>query len=62
MDYPAPATARWARSSPACSMSIRRPSDLHHYLGTAEKPLNAMNEADLCPGSAALDKLNAALR
>jgi 2-oxoglutarate/2-oxoacid ferredoxin oxidoreductase subunit beta len=36
--------------------------DLHHYLNTAHKPLNAMDEDDLCPGSAALEKLNAALR
>jgi 2-oxoglutarate ferredoxin oxidoreductase subunit beta len=36
--------------------------DLHHHMGTAAKPLNAMDEADLCPGSAALDRLNAALR
>jgi 2-oxoglutarate ferredoxin oxidoreductase subunit beta len=36
--------------------------DLHGYLGTAEKPFNAMEDAELCPGSAALEKLNAALR
>jgi len=36
--------------------------DLHHHLGTARTPLNAMAEAELCPGSAALEKLNAALR
>jgi 2-oxoglutarate ferredoxin oxidoreductase subunit beta len=36
--------------------------DLHGYLATAEKPLNEMDEAELCPGSAALDRINAALR
>jgi 2-oxoglutarate ferredoxin oxidoreductase subunit beta len=36
--------------------------DMHDYLGTAEKPLNEMNEAELCPGSAVLEKLNASLR
>jgi 2-oxoglutarate ferredoxin oxidoreductase subunit beta len=38
------------------------PQDLHAYLNTATKPFNAMTEAELCPGSAALDKLNASLR
>jgi 2-oxoglutarate/2-oxoacid ferredoxin oxidoreductase subunit beta len=36
--------------------------DMHDYLATAEKPFNAMNEAELCPGDAALEKLNASLR
>ncbi|MDE2197870.1 MAG: 2-oxoacid:ferredoxin oxidoreductase subunit beta [Rhodospirillales bacterium] len=36
--------------------------DLHAYLGTATKPLNAMGEGELCPGSAALARLNASLR
>ena len=36
--------------------------DLHGYLGTAAKPLNEMDESELCPGAAALDKINAALR
>ena len=36
--------------------------DLHGYLGTAGKPLNEMAEPDLCPGSAALDRLNTSLR
>lgn len=38
------------------------PSDLHDHLGTAAKPLNQMNEPELVPGSALLEKLNAALR
>ena len=36
--------------------------DLHAHLNTVEKPLNALDEKALCPGSAALDKINAALR
>jgi 2-oxoglutarate ferredoxin oxidoreductase subunit beta len=40
----------------------REPDDLHHHLATVEKPLNTLNEKELCPGSAALDKLNASLR
>jgi 2-oxoglutarate ferredoxin oxidoreductase subunit beta len=38
------------------------PSDLHDFLDTATKPLNAMDETELCPGAAALDRINAALR
>ncbi len=38
------------------------PLDMHHYLKTAKAPLNGMTETDLCPGSAALEKLNASLR
>ncbi|MCW3474443.1 2-oxoacid:ferredoxin oxidoreductase subunit beta [Limobrevibacterium gyesilva] len=36
--------------------------DLHGYLDTAEKPFNQMTDAELCPGTTALEKLNAALR
>jgi 2-oxoglutarate/2-oxoacid ferredoxin oxidoreductase subunit beta len=36
--------------------------DLHDRLETVERPLNALNEAELCPGSAALAKVNATLR
>jgi 2-oxoglutarate/2-oxoacid ferredoxin oxidoreductase subunit beta len=36
--------------------------DLHDYFNTVETPLNALGEAELCPGSAALQKLNASLR
>ena len=36
--------------------------DLHAHLGTVPKPLNALGERELCPGSAALDKFNASLR
>jgi 2-oxoglutarate ferredoxin oxidoreductase subunit beta len=38
------------------------PHDMHDHLNTVETPLNALNEAELCPGSAALEKLNASLR
>ncbi|HYZ60919.1 MAG TPA: 2-oxoacid:ferredoxin oxidoreductase subunit beta, partial [Acetobacteraceae bacterium] len=36
--------------------------DLHTIQNTVETPLNALSDDDLCPGSAALEKLNAALR
>jgi 2-oxoglutarate ferredoxin oxidoreductase subunit beta len=38
------------------------PEDLHAHANTTDVPLNALGEPDLCPGSAALDKLNASLR
>ena len=38
------------------------PEDLHRHLGTAAGPLNALGDEDLCPGAAALDRVNAALR
>jgi 2-oxoglutarate ferredoxin oxidoreductase subunit beta len=36
--------------------------DLHHHMNTMAMPFNELDEAALCPGSAALDKLNASLR
>ena len=36
--------------------------DLHGMLNTSEKAFNSMGEADLCPGSARLEEINAALR
>ena len=36
--------------------------DMHDYLGTPARPLNAMDDAELCPGSSALERLNASLR
>jgi len=36
--------------------------DLHSHLNTVERPLNRLEAADLCPGSAVLDKINASLR
>jgi 2-oxoglutarate ferredoxin oxidoreductase subunit beta len=38
------------------------PEDLHHNFNTVDAPLNSLNEPDLCPGSAALEKINASLR
>ena len=37
-------------------------SDLHERMGTAMKPLNQLMDDELCPGSAALEKVNAGLR
>jgi 2-oxoglutarate/2-oxoacid ferredoxin oxidoreductase subunit beta len=39
-----------------------RGEDLHDRLGTVERPLNALGGAELCPGGAALEKVNASLR
>jgi len=36
--------------------------DLHGHLNTYDTPFNKLGEKDLCPGSAMLDKINAALR
>ncbi|GIX09362.1 2-oxoacid:ferredoxin oxidoreductase subunit beta [Elioraea sp.] len=36
--------------------------DLHQRLGTVATPLNRLDDAALCPGAAALEKINAALR
>jgi 2-oxoglutarate ferredoxin oxidoreductase subunit beta len=36
--------------------------DLHSHLDTVAAPLNALGEKELCPGSAALEKINASLR
>ena len=36
--------------------------ELHRYLNTVEKPLNQLGDAYLCPGSKALEALNASLR
>jgi 2-oxoglutarate ferredoxin oxidoreductase subunit beta len=38
------------------------PEDLHEHFNTVEAPLNALDEQELCPGSATLEKINAALR
>jgi len=37
-------------------------SDLHEHLNTVETPLNALDTEELCPGSQALDQINAGLR
>jgi 2-oxoglutarate ferredoxin oxidoreductase subunit beta len=36
--------------------------DLHSHLNTVAVPLNTLGEKELCPGSAALEKINASLR
>ena len=36
--------------------------DLHAHLDTVETPLNTLEAKELCPGSAALEKINASLR
>jgi 2-oxoglutarate ferredoxin oxidoreductase subunit beta len=36
--------------------------DLHSHLNTVAAPLNTLGEKELCPGSAALEKINARLR
>lgn len=36
--------------------------NLNELINTADKPLNAMAESELCPGADALEKLNASLR
>jgi 2-oxoglutarate/2-oxoacid ferredoxin oxidoreductase subunit beta len=38
------------------------PRDLHAALNTVPLPLNQLGERELCPGAAALEKLNASLR
>jgi 2-oxoglutarate ferredoxin oxidoreductase subunit beta len=38
------------------------PGDLHASLNTVDQPLNALGAQELCPGSAALEKINASLR
>src|SRR5215210_3850830 len=40
----------------------RDPDDLHAHMNTIDAPLNALSEKELCPGSAALEKINASLR
>jgi len=37
-------------------------ADLHEQLGTVDAPLNTLGAAELCPGLAALEKINASLR
>ena len=40
----------------------REPEDLHRLFNTVDVPLNTLSEKDLCPGAAALDKINTSLR
>ena len=36
--------------------------DLHTHLNTVDTPLNQLDAKTLCPGTAALEKINASLR
>ena len=47
---------RWR---PACSTSTRAQQDMHDILATDARPLNALPMAELCPGSKALEAINA---
>ena len=58
-ELPAAARRPRGRSSPACSMSTASPRTCTDNLNTVDAPLNALSEKELCPGSAALDKINA---
>jgi hypothetical protein len=53
-----PPWARWSRG--CCSSTAGK--DLHRHFSTVEVPLNSLTEKELCPGSAALEKINASLR
>ena len=37
-------------------------SELHNLINTSDRPLNALVQDELCPGSDALAKINAGLR
>ena len=37
-------------------------SDLHDLIQTSDRPLNSLSQAELCPGSRALESLNSSLR
>jgi 2-oxoglutarate ferredoxin oxidoreductase subunit beta len=39
-----------------------KPEDLHRHLNTCDAPVNRLSENEVCPGSAALEKINARLR
>jgi 2-oxoglutarate ferredoxin oxidoreductase subunit beta len=40
----------------------REPEDLHRHFNTVGAALNTLGEKDLCPGTGALEKINASLR
>ena len=56
--------ARQARGQVVTGLLFVDPNagDLHDAVGTVETPLNQLAEAELVPGSAALEKINAGLR
>jgi len=55
---------RYARGEIATGLLYlnAHPRDLHDSLNTVVTPLNQLNERELCPGNAALEKLNSGLR
>ena len=53
------ARGKW---SPGCCMSIPLATDLHLSMNTMDVPLASLGPKDLCPGKAALDKINAGFR
>jgi len=55
---------RYARGEIATGLLYlnAHPRDLHDSLNTVATPLNQLNERELCPGNAALEKLNSGLR
>jgi 2-oxoglutarate/2-oxoacid ferredoxin oxidoreductase subunit beta len=57
-----PAPPKRARSSLGCCTSSPEAEDLHAHLNTYPAAFNKLSEKELCPGSAMLDKINAALR
>ena len=38
------------------------PEDMHSHLNTVDAPLNQLGTRELCPGSVALERINASLR
>jgi 2-oxoglutarate ferredoxin oxidoreductase subunit beta len=56
--------ARQARGQIVTGLLFVNPDagDLHDAIGTVSTPLNQLGEAELVPGQAALDRINAALR
>ena len=51
-----------ARSSTGLIYVNENGRELHDSLGTTARPLNELDEAELCPGSKALEAINASLR
>ena len=59
------ATSHYAKEGKILTglLYIQRDSEeLHDVLDTARRPLNSMNELQLCPGPRFLDSINAGLR
>jgi 2-oxoglutarate ferredoxin oxidoreductase subunit beta len=56
--------SRYARGEIATGLLYfaPHPRDLHDSMNTVATPLNQLNERELCPGNAALDKFNQSLR